>query len=101
MAVCVHDGASRQQGSCLGFGSCPMTALYAASHVCLPPGFAACDTGTTTVVMTWLVPITGTEAPYVHARGWPAFEDALLTEILTWQTFHAARWPPPGIRTDS
>jgi hypothetical protein len=48
--------------------------------VYLPPEFAVCDTGTTTVLMTWLVPITDTEASYVSTRGWPAFEDALLAE---------------------
>jgi hypothetical protein len=57
-----------------------MTALYAASPVYLPDEFADCDTGTVTVVMTWLVPITDAEAGYVHTRGWPAFEDALEGE---------------------
>jgi hypothetical protein len=62
------------------FGSGQMTALYAAAPGYLPDGFDVCDTGTVTVVMTWLVPITDTEANYVRARGWSAFEDALVAE---------------------
>ena len=62
------------------FGSGPMTALYAAIPVYLPEGFAICDTGTVTVVMTWLVPITDAEADYVRTHGWSAFEEALVTE---------------------
>lgn len=66
------------RGPLFGFG--PMTALYAAPPVYLPDEFAECGTGTTTVVMTWLVPVTDAEAAYVRARGWSAFEDALLAE---------------------
>ena len=62
------------------FGSGPMTALYAAAPGYLPAGFDTCDTGTGTVVMTLLVPITDAEADYVHARGWSAFEEALAAE---------------------
>jgi hypothetical protein len=43
-------------------------------------GFDVGDTGTVTVVMTWLVPITAAEASYVRARSWPALEDALVAE---------------------
>lgn len=62
------------------FGSSQMTALYAAAPVYLPDGFAECDSGTRTIVMTWLVPITDVEARYVRDHGWPAFEDALVAE---------------------
>jgi hypothetical protein len=62
------------------FGSGPMTALYATAPGYLPPGFDTCDTGTATVVMTCLVPITDAEAGYVRTHGWPAFEKALAAE---------------------
>ena len=61
-------------------GSGQMTALNAAAPGYLPPGFDICDTGTITIVMTWLIPITATEAHYVHTQGWPAFEETLAAE---------------------
>lgn len=81
----IASGRGLLRGQVIGprgplFDSSPTTALYAAPPVYLPDGFAECDTGTTTIVMTWLVPITDAEARYVRDRGWSAFEDVLVAE---------------------
>jgi Suppressor of fused protein (SUFU) len=62
------------------FDRTDMTAVYAAIPVYLPDGFAVCETPAAAVVFTWLVPITTAEAAYIRSHGWPAFEEALLTE---------------------
>lgn len=83
------------------FGSGPMTALYATAPGYLPAGFDICDTGTTTVVMTCLIPVTDAEAAYISAIGWRAFERALADEDpeltnLTRSSLTAAMRMDPG-----
>jgi Suppressor of fused protein (SUFU) len=84
-AELIAQGRGLLRGEVIGprgplFGSGQMTALYAAAPGYLAPGFDTCDIGTVTVVMTWLVPITDTEAGYVRTRGWPTFEETLIAE---------------------
>lgn len=81
----VDRGRSLLRGEVLGprgqlFKRSPLTALYAASPVYLPEDFAVCPTPEGSVVLTWLVPITGAEAAYVESHGWQTFEDSLLAE---------------------
>ena len=59
-------------------GEC--TALYAAAPVYLPDSFSTLSTKGTTVVLTWLIPITTPEAEYVDSHGWNAFESLLVDE---------------------
>jgi hypothetical protein len=84
-AELIAQGRGLLRGDVIGprgplFGSGQMTALYVTAPGYLPPGFDVCDTGTVTVVMTCLVPITDGEAAYVRDMGWRAFEDALAAE---------------------
>lgn len=51
-----------------------MEALYAAIPVYLPDEFGQVDD----VVIVWLVPVSRSEADFVAARGWPAFEERLI-----------------------
>lgn len=51
-----------------------MEALYAAIPVYLPNDFGQFDD----VVITWLVPVSRSEAEFVAARGWPAFEERMI-----------------------
>jgi hypothetical protein len=62
------------------FAATQMTALYATAPVYLPDEFAVCPTGAGTVVLTWLVPVTGEEADYLRTHGWHALEQAFLAE---------------------
>jgi hypothetical protein len=50
-------------------------AFYAAIPVYFPDGFANYREEDRDVVMVWLVPISGTEAEFVHEHGWNRFED--------------------------
>jgi hypothetical protein len=55
-----------------------MAALYVSLPVYLPDAF---DTYKSPegipVVLAWLIPITGTEAHFLHANGWQEFEESL------------------------
>ncbi len=55
-------------------------ALYAAVPVYVSQDFGELDTGTRTITLIRLVPITTTEAEFVASHGWTAFEDMLATE---------------------
>jgi Suppressor of fused protein (SUFU) len=56
-----------------------MEALYVSLPVYLPDEFAECAISSELrVVFSWLVPIGPSEARYVSARGWEAFERALV-----------------------
>jgi Suppressor of fused protein (SUFU) len=56
-----------------------MEALYVSIPVYLPESFAAFkrDDGET-VILAWLVPVSGAEATLVKRHGWEAFEDELV-----------------------
>jgi hypothetical protein len=56
-----------------------MEALYVSIPVYLPESFAAFkrDDGET-VIMAWLVPVSGTEATLIKQHSWEAFEDELV-----------------------
>ncbi len=56
------------------FAMSRMEALYAAIPVYLPDKFGQFND----VVLVWLVPVSRSEADFVTARGWPAFEDQLV-----------------------
>lgn len=56
------------------FAMSKMEALYAAIPVYLPNDFGQFDD----VVITWLVPVSRSEAEFVAARGWPAFEERMI-----------------------
>lgn len=81
----IRSGRGLLRGEVLGpsgrvFGTGTAAALYAAAPGYLPEGFGVCRTPARAVVLTWLMPITGEEAAFVAARGWAAFERALVTE---------------------
>ena len=81
----VLSGRGMLRGEVLGphgpvFGTGAVTALYAAAPGYVPEGFGVCRMPGRTVVLTWLVPITAGEAAFVAARGWQAFEKALVAE---------------------
>ncbi|GAA0794045.1 suppressor of fused domain protein [Spirilliplanes yamanashiensis] len=81
----VRSGRGLLRGEVLGphgpvFGTGTVTALYAAAPGYVPDGFGVCRMPARTVVLTWLVPITAAEAAFVAARGWQAFERALVAE---------------------
>ncbi len=58
-----------------------MEALYVSIPVYLPEPFASFErTAGETVIMAWLVPISGAEAAFVEQHGWEAFEDQLARE---------------------
>lgn len=60
------------------FGEGETTAVVAASPVYLPDEFAVCEAAAGPVVMTWLMPITTTEAEYAQTHGWAALQDAFV-----------------------
>jgi hypothetical protein len=57
------------------------TALYAALPVYYDPDFKSVVTEDgTKVAIVWLVPISRSEAQFIDARGWDAFEKELLRQ---------------------
>jgi hypothetical protein len=79
----IKSGTALLRGDVIGpkgkvFDRSTMEALYVASPVYLPDGFAVCQTSDDPVVMTWLVPITHAEAHFIFANGWSKFEDYLV-----------------------
>lgn len=57
-----------------------MEAFYVTAPVYLPDEFASADEDGNSIVIAWLVPVSGQEAAFIRDRGWPAFED-LLVEV--------------------
>ena len=62
------------------FAGSEMAALIAIQPVYLPDAFAVCKTPSVPVVITWLVPLTRTEAHFALAHGWTALQSALIEQ---------------------
>jgi hypothetical protein len=83
-AAVLESGSALLRGDVLGpkgplFAMSSMEALHAAIPVYLPDEFASCETEDgAQVVIVWLVPISRTEAEYIHLHGWDAFEERLV-----------------------
>ncbi|WP_308012429.1 suppressor of fused domain protein [Arthrobacter sp. M4] len=52
-------------------------ALFVNSPVFLPDEFATFETDEGSGVIAWLIPVTGSEATFVHKAGWERFEEIL------------------------
>jgi hypothetical protein len=81
----VERGNGLQRGQVLGpagplFGHGNLTALYVTAPLYLPDESEVFRAAGQTVVIGWLVPITDTEAAYVRAQGWQAFEELLVAQ---------------------
>ncbi|WP_433078770.1 suppressor of fused domain protein [Dactylosporangium sp. CA-052675] len=81
----IERGRGLARGELIGprgqlFAEAEMTALVATSPVYLPDSFAVCNTPTTRVVLTWLVPLTEAEARFAHVHGWRTLEDIFVAQ---------------------
>lgn len=76
----IESGHPYLRGQVIGprgqlFKGSHLEALYVTSPVCFPDSFATFDGEIIgRIVLVWLIPITVTEARYIHDRGWDTFE---------------------------
>ena len=78
----IERGHGLRRGEVIGprgrlFDQGECTALYATGPAYVSEDFGELNTGSRTIILVWLVPITTAEAEFVASHGWPAFEDLL------------------------
>lgn len=58
-----------------------LDSVYCAIPVLLDPKFATYQDEATTIVTVWIIPIYASEAAFVSAHGWEAFEDLMEEKV--------------------